>query len=177
MEIVSYILSIIGLVLMITASLIKGKNMKTILVLVSLSNLIVGTSYLCGGSGINGAAALYLGCVQTLINFTFEYRNKPIPKWLIAIYAAAIIAVNLAVSEFSPLVLLVIVASLTFLLCIGQKNGAKYRFWTIVNISLWCLYDVLSASYGALITHGSLLTFTAVGMLIHDRKAEGQKNK
>ncbi len=170
MQTLSYILSFIGLAAMVAASLIKGKNMKTILLLVFLSNLTVGTSYLCNGTGINGAAALYLACIQALINFFFQYRGKEIPKWLLLIYAAAIIALNIAVGGLKPLVLLVIVASLTFLLCIGQKNGAKYRFWTIVNISLWCLYDVLSKSYGALTTHVTLLVFTVVGMLIYDRK-------
>ena len=65
--------------------------------------------------------------------------------------------------------ILVIVASLTFIMCIGQKNGAKYRFWTIVNMSLWCVYDILSRSFGALVTHIPLLLFTVAGMIIHDR--------
>ncbi len=172
MELLSYILSMLSLAFMITASLLKGKNMKAILMLVLLANVTVGTGYICGGGGINGAAATYLGCVQTFINFTFEYRNKPIPKWLIAIYATAIIAVNIIVGGVEPLVFLAIVASLAFLLCIGQKNGAKYRFWTIVNISLWCPYDFLTSSYGALVTHIALLIFTIVGMLIHDRKKQ-----
>ncbi len=155
---------------MLAASLVKGKNMKTILALVFLSNLTVGTSYLCDGSGINGAAALYLACVQALINFFFQQKEKDIPRWLLLIYAAAIISLNLAVGGFSPISLLVITASLTFLLCIGQKNGAKYRFWTLINISLWVLYDILSASWAALFTHITVLVFTVAGMIIHDRK-------
>ena len=172
MQWISYVLSIIGLICMITASMLKGANMKTILALVCFANLVVATGYLFGESGINGAASLYLAAVQTLINFFFERKNKPLPIWLIAIYAVSIIVLNLVVGGFSALGVLVIVASLTFLMCIGQKSGAKYRFWTIINMVLWCLYDLLSRSFGALTTHLPLLIFTVVGMLLYDTKKE-----
>jgi len=134
-------------------------------------NALVGTSYLLDGSGINGAAALYLGALQSLINYFFNSKNKPLPKWLIGIYALAIVALNIAVAGgVTPLGILVIIASLTFIFCIGQSEGTGYRFWTVVNLILWCLYDILAGVYSALITHGILLLFTLVGMVIHDRK-------
>lgn len=170
MEILSYILSLLGLASMITASLVKGEKMKKILFFVFCGNVLVATSYLVGGSGFNGAASCYIGGVQAIINYFFDSKNKPLPKWLVAIYCAAFIICNLAVGGFKPLVILAIVASLTFVMCIGQTSGAKYRFWTIINIGLWCLYDILSESYNALITHGVLLVFTIVGMIVHDKK-------
>lgn len=171
MQTLAYILSTLGLISVISASLIKGEKMKTILFLVFCGNVLVATSYLVGGSGINGAAACYLGALQTLINYFFESKNKPLPAWLIVCYALAIVVLNIWVAGgVSMLGILVIIASLTFIMCIGQKSGAKYRFWTIINITLWCAYDILSASYSALVTHIPLLTFTVVGMLIHDRK-------
>ncbi|MBR5156342.1 MAG: YgjV family protein [Clostridia bacterium] len=177
MLVLSYILSILGLLSMICASLIKGKNMKLILFFVFCGNVLVATSYLVGGSGINGAAACYLGGLQTLINYFFESKNKPLPKWLIATYALAIIVLNIWVAKgISALGILVIVASLTFILCIGQKNGAKYRFWTTVNMILWCIYDILSKSYSVLLTHIPQLTFTIVGTIIHDRKKNSAIN-
>lgn len=171
MQFLSYVLSILGLVSMICASLTKGRNMKKILFFVFCGNVLVGTSYLIGGSGINGAAACYLGGLQSIINYFFQSKNLPLPKWLIASYAVAIVVLNIAVSGgVSPLGVLVIVASLTFIMCIGQTNGRKYRFWTIVNMALWCLYDVLSASYSALVTHVAQISFTIAGTIIHDRK-------
>lgn len=170
MEILSYVLSVLGLISMIVASLIKGQNMKKILFFVFCGNILVAVSYLLGGSGINGAASCFIGSAQAIINYFFDSKNKPLPKWLVAIYALAFIGVNLAVGGFSALGVLAIIASLTFIMCIGQKNGAKYRFWTIVNMVLWCTYDFLSKSYGALTSHVPLLIFTVAGMLIHDRK-------
>lgn len=170
MEILSYVLSLMGLASMITASLVKGKSMKTILFLVFCGNIFIAVSYLLGGSGINGAASCFIGGAQAIINYFFDSKNKPLPKWLVAIYAAAFIIVNIWVAGVNFLCVLAIIASLTFIMCIGQKNGAKYRFWTIVNNVLWCAYDVFSKSFGALTTHIPLLIFTVVGMIIHDRK-------
>lgn len=172
MQVLAYVLSILGLVSMISASLVKGERMKQILFLVFCGNVLVATSYLLDGTGINGAASCYLGGVQSIINYFFDSKNKPLPKWLIAIYAVAYIGLNLWVAQgVTALGILVIVASLTFIMCIGQTNGAKYRFWTVVNMVLWCTYDVLSQSYSAMITHVALLVFTVAGMVIHDRKS------
>lgn len=173
MQSLPFILSTLGLISMILASLTKGERMKLILFFVFCGNFLVATSYLLDGKGINGAAACYLGAVQTLINYFFESKGKAIPKWLIAIYAVSIVVLNIWVANgITALGLLVIVASLTFILCIGQTNGAKYRFWTIVNMVLWCTYDLLAPAYPSLITHVALLVFTVAGMIIHDRKAK-----
>ena len=182
MEFLAYVFSVIGLICMILASMLKNASMKTILALVCFANVIVGTGYLIAGSGINGAATLYLAAVQTLINYFFERDNKPIPGWLLAVYAVSIVVVNLLVSGgFSWLGLLIIVASLTFIPCIVQKEGAKYRFWTIVNMVLWCTYDVLaglqSGAYNGLVTHVPLLLFTVAGMLLYDRKKPEAKTE
>lgn len=181
MQGLSYVLSALGLLSMICASMIKGTKIKTILFLVFCGNILVATSYLVGGSGINGAAACYLGGLQTLINYFFSSKNKPLPRWLVAIYVVSIIALNIWVAGgISPLGLLVIIASLTFVMCIGQHSGAKYRFWTLVNMSLWCIYDILSGSYNVLVTHVPQLAFVIIGILIHDRHISsktGTENK
>ncbi|MBE7043498.1 MAG: YgjV family protein, partial [Ruminococcaceae bacterium] len=152
-------------------SLVKGEKIKTVLFFVICGSILVGTSYLLDGSGINGAAALYLGAAQALINYFFDVKKKPIPRWLIALYAVAIVVLNIWVAgQVTGLGLLVIVASLTFIFCIGQTDGTGYRLWMIVNLSLWCLYDVLAQAYSPLLTHGVLFLFNVIGILIHDRK-------
>lgn len=174
MQVLSYILSLLGLACVIAASLVKGKNMKTILFLVFSANVLVAASYLVGGSGINGAVSCFLGAAQAIINYFFDRKGMPLPKWLVAVYALAFICLNLILGGFTMLCVLAIAASLTFVMCIGQKNGAKYRFWTIVNTALWCLYDLLSHSFGAFLTHIIQLAFTVVGMLIHDVKKKAE---
>ena len=166
----SYVLSAIGMTCILSASIVKGKNMKLILFLVFAANASVATGYLLSGSGINGAVTCYIGAAQTIINYFFGCKNKPIPKWLIAIYALAFISVNLLFGGFTWICLLAIVASLIFILCIGQKSGARYRFWTILNVLLWMLYDVVAPAYAGLVTHIPQFVFTVAGLIIHDRK-------
>lgn len=146
--------------------------MKKILFFVFCGNVLFATSYLVGGSGFNGAASCYLGGVQAIINYFFDSKGKTLPKLLVIAYALSFVIVNVSVGGFKPIVFLAVVACLTFVMCIGQKNGAKYRFWTIVNNSLWCLYDIISGSYGAMVSHILLLAFTVAGMFMHDRKRD-----
>ena len=175
MQTLAFVFSILGLVSMISASLVKGERMKLILFLVFCGNILVAVSYLLDGTGLNGAAACFLGGVQTLINYCFDSKGKPLPKWLIVLYAVSIVVLNLWVAKGVTLLgMLVIVASLTFIMCIGQPNGAKYRFWTIVNMVLWCTYDLIAPAYPSLVTHVSLLIFTVFGMILHDRKQKNQ---
>ena len=167
----AYILSLLGLASMICASMTKGEKMKRILFLVFCGNALVATSYLLEGKGNNGAAACYLGAVMTLINYFFDSKNIPVPKWLQACYIVAIIVVNVWVAGgISWLGMLVIIASVVFVLCIGQTNGKKYRFWTLINMILWCTYDILTASYSVLLTHVPQFVFAIVGMITYDRK-------
>lgn len=174
--ILSTALSVGGLLAMIIASLIKGKNMKTILLFVFLGNMLVATSYLVAGNGINGAVSCYIGAAQTIINYFFDAKKKPLPVWLIVVYAVTFVVLNLVIAGITPLCILAIIASLTFILCIGQKVGSKYRFWTLVNMGLWCLYDILSGSFGVLFTHGTQLVFAVIGMIIYDRNERSSGN-
>lgn len=170
MQTLSFVLSTLGLISMIISFLIKGKNMKKILFFVFMGNVLVAASYFAGGSGINGAASCCVGALQSIINYFFESKNKPLPKWLVVIYGLSFVGVNLAVSGFNGLSILAIAATLAFVMCIGQKNGAKYRFWTLINIILWCVYDIISKSYSVVPTHICEFIFVLTGMIIHDRK-------
>ena len=64
-----------------------------------------------------------------------------------------------------------------FVMCIGQKNGAKYRIWTIVNMSLWVIYDILSGAYSVLPSHIPQLIFPIVGVFVHDIKKKKPEEK
>ena len=184
METLAFIFSTLGLIAMLTSSLLKGKNMKKILILVFLGNAFVAVSYLLGGSGFTGAASCILGSLFSIINYFFDAKEKPVPKWLAAIYGLSFVAVNIIVSfnsivtfgdtvsvDYKALVLcvLAIFGTLAFVMCIGKKNGAKYRFWTVMNMIMWCIYDLISGNIQVLITHIIQLSVAVVGMIIHDR--------
>lgn len=170
MEALAFALSTLGTVCICIPPLLKGKNMKVILLLVFSTNVLIATSYVLTGA-FNGAASCCVGAAQTIINYFFERKNKPIPLWLVAIYAVAFIFVNLLV--FANITdILALLASLIFVLSICQKNGKQYRLWTVVNTMLWLIYDFITLSFGPLSTHAIQLATLLFGMVMHDRKKE-----
>ena len=172
MEFLAFMLSMASLLCMITSSLIKGKNMKLILVLVGAANLLVALSYFVQRPmAVNGGVSCTIGAVMSLINYFFDKDNKPVPKWLVAIYAVVITGLNLSVAK-SGADMLTVFAGLVFVMSIIQKNGKMFRLYTIVNLVLWCTYDFFKLSYGPLVQHTIQLLFIILGMLIHDRKKE-----
>ncbi len=166
MEDIAFILSLVGLASVVLSYLMKGKNMILILILLFLGNFFIGLSYLFSGN-MSGAGSCFVGAAQCLINFGFESKGKDIPKWLVAIYAAAFLTVNLIVFS-GPTDILIIVASMLFIMCILQKNGKKYRLWTLFNVVLWVIYDLIKGAHGPLVTHLIQLGSTVSGIVIHD---------
>jgi len=168
MKALAFILSILGTVCICIPPLLKGKNMKTILLLVFSANVLIATSYLLTGA-YNGAASCFVGGAQAIINYFFDKKGKALPLWLIVLYALAFIVVNLF--TFGVLTdLVAMIASLTFIMCIGQKTGKKYRVWTFINTALWLTYDLLKFAWGPMVTHGIQLSTVISGVIIHDIK-------
>ena len=162
------ILSILGTICICTSSLIKGKNMKLILLFVFLANALVATSYLLTHD-YNGAGSCFVGAAQSIVSYFFDRKNKKIPLWLVGIYALSFIAVNMLV--FAELLdLIAMLASLCFVLSIVQKNGRNYRLTTLICTLLWLTYDIVKLSTGPMITHGIQLVTVISGIVIHDIK-------
>lgn len=173
METLAFIFSSVGTVCVCIPPLLKGKNMKFILLFVFVSNATVGVSYVLTGA-LNGAVSCFLGAAQSIVNYFFDRKNKPLPLWLIATYAFAFTLANLLVFK-SATDTLAVVACLIFVVCICQKNGRKYRVWSLANTVLWIVYDAINASFGPLVTHSVLLVLTICGIILHDVKAKEQK--
>ena len=168
MEHLAFIFSALGTICVCVSPLLKGKNMKLILLCVFSANALVGASYLVTGA-VNGAVTCFVSAAQAIINYFFDRKNKSLPVWLIAVYALAFITVNILV--FSHIFdLITMIASMTFIMCIIQKTGAKYRAWVLINTLLWMLYDILMHTYGPLLIHGIQLVTVLSGVMIHDLK-------
>lgn len=168
MQTLAFITNLLGLGLAITASLIKGKKIKTILLLVILSNSLIAIGYLLSGTGINGAASCLLACAQALINCFFEAKSKPLPKLLIGIYLLSFVIINIAVGGLNVGTVIAILACTAFVASISQKSGKNYRIGVMANCILWLIYDIITESYSAIITHTVLLAVSTVGFIVHD---------
>ena len=168
MRILAFALSVIGTVCICSSSLVKGKDMRLILFLAFLSNVFVGTSYILTAAW-SGAISCGVGAIQTIINYFFEKKQKPLPVWLIVVYAATFTVVNLI--TFTRITdIFAILACYAYILGISQKNGKKFRIWSLSNAGLWLVYDLVSRSYGPVFTHICQSSIAIFGMLVHDRK-------
>lgn len=166
MKYISFILSTAGLITLILASAIKTKSTGKILALVSAGNLLMALSYLFAVDGANGAVSSFLGAVQSIINFSFTSKNKPIPLSLIWLYAVSFIALNLLfISSYTGI--FAILACLCFVGSISSKKASGYRLWVTANCTFWIIYDAVSMSYAPLVTHIILGAFTIIGMFIN----------
>ena len=168
MTVLSYVFNVLGIALMILSSLVKGKRMEGILVLLCAGNLFLGVGYLLAGSGINGSVTSFIGCVLTLINYFFQRKNKPIPVWLNIVYGVVLITVNILVGGWNLFTLIVVLACIAFILGVFQKSGKGYRIFTLCNILFWCLYDLATKTYSALISHSVQFLFALIGILLND---------
>lgn len=169
MQLISFILSTLGLAACVTASMLKGDEIKKNLFFVFTGNVLVGASYLFTSLGINGAVSSFIGGAQAITSYFFSAKKKPLPVWLIAVYALLFLGINLATLE-SAIGILAILASLCFVGCVSAKSGKVYRIWQALNNVLWIGYDLLTCSYGPLVTHSVLLGFTLLGTWLNDRK-------
>lgn len=175
MEIVSYILSALSLSTSIVAPLIRGENLKKILILSFLGNFFIALSYVLSGAS-NGAAACFVGAGMAIINYFFSSRNKRVPKWLDGIYIAIMTGVNLFVAGgISVPSVLVMIAGVMFVLSVGQENGRKYRIWSTVNLIIWVIYDALMQTWGPFGQHLLLLGVNIVGIIVFDIKKQAVK--
>ena len=168
MDTAAVILSVIGTICICASSLMKGKDMRIILVFVFLANVFVGSSYVLTGA-TNGMVSCGLGAVTSIINYCFERKNKALPMWLVIVYAVAFVTVNLF--TFTSIAsIFALLACLAFVMGVVQKSGKQYRIWTLTNAIFWLIYDITSLSYGPIITHVFQSSVAVFGMVVHDRK-------
>lgn len=171
MEIVPYIISAVTIVLGLCEPF--GKTMRTILVFNFAGNFLAGVNYFLSRS-ISGAGICAVACVQVIINYLFNSKNKKVPTWLILVYALAFLLVNLG--TFSVWYdIFSLLAPMLFVLSVAQSRAKYYRILYASNSTLWIFYDIFAKSYGNLLTHVILFLATSAAMFVRDRKKKTDK--
>ena len=166
MELFSYLASAIATVLGIFEPF--GKKMSIVLILNFLGNLLVGVSYALVSS-ISGAVICFTACIQVVINYFFDLKNKKLPKLLIVIYAIVFLVVNLFAFK-SYYDLFSLAATMAYVLSMAQSDVKKYRFLYAANSFLWITYDLFTQSYGNLWTHIILFLSTGIAIAFNKEK-------
>lgn len=171
MVFLSSLCSFLAFGIMVFASLMKGQTMGKILAAVCIGNTVAGLGYLFAGGALGGAIANFYGAIIAIVNYIFDTYGKPLPKWLIATYALISIGLNIWTSGGLDIYAIIVIAAFfAYIFGITSRSGAMYRVWNVSNVSLWCVYDVITGSFGVLPAHLLQICFAVVGMIIHDRK-------
>ena len=175
LEALAFALSIGSLVSLLVGSVLDGKRMRLILFLIFLGNILLAVSYLLQGSGINAAASCFLGGGQAIVNYGFQSKGKPIPRWLLLCYMLSFVVLNVWLSKGITLpCALVLAGSFTFIMCIAQSSGIRFRLWSMSNALIYLVYDLVVASYSAVVTHVVLFLFALIGLLFTDLKVQNR---
>ena len=178
LEALAFALSIGSLVSLLVGSVLDGKRMRLILFLIFLGNILLAVSYLLQGSGINAAASCFLGGGQAIVNYGFQSKGKPIPRWLLLCYMLSFVVLNVWLSKGITLpCALVLLGSFTFIMCIAQSSGIRFRLWSMSNALIYLVYDLVVASYSAVVTHVVLFLFALIGLLFTDLKVQNRHRR
>ena len=157
--------------------MVKGntkKQMGLILALTFLTNFFMAMGYIVNGTGINGAVSCILGCVISVINFYFRINSKPIPKFMLILYFAGFLIINILSGKVFILTVIAILATFAFVIGLAKKDGKGFRIWKIINNLLWGVYDIVSKSFNSLLLHTAIILFTLLGSLIFDVKKDSK---
>jgi len=173
MEILAFVLSALSTVCICASFLVKGKNMKLILLLACITNVLTVASYALTGA-YNGALACCIGVGKLITNYCYERKNKQPPRWTVVAFLCASVVVSLLVfSRFIDIV--PILSAFVFTLSVSGKSGKQYRIWMLVNTGLWAIYDVVTLSFGPFCSHLVQIGTILFGMFMHDRKKETEQ--
>ena len=166
--IIGQVISILAL--LISVIIVQFKNIKHILLGEIASNLAIAFSFVFLG-GLSGAWICIVAALQSLaIYFVNKANWRQYGKTLLSVLFAFIYIIGTIVVYQGWADLVSCACSLLYILAIVQTDSKKYRWFMTANSFLWVIYDINTAAYVNIITHGILLFSLIIAMLRLDRK-------
>ena len=170
MEPIDIIATVIGVITTAVAVLgMQFKNMKYILATQIVSNSLLVVQYLLQCT-MSGSGVVILGIVQVTIGYVLGRMNKDFPLYLTVIFIIGHTVISI-VSYSVPYDVLSLVAAWVFAISMVQKSSSVCRAMTLLNLSLWLVYDFGTGAYSAVLTHAVIIVLTAVAVIRLDREA------
>ena len=167
------VMAILGILCNIVAMQLNKK--KHIMLFYILANWLFAVNFTLLNA-YSGAIICFVAGFETFINNIFDFHHKKVPNWLIAIYI--MISIGLGCWTFNKFIdVLPIMASIVYIFLINLKKESAIRKFTLMNISLWIIYDFSVKSYSAGINDFLLILSTLIGIYRYDIKKEKGENK
>ena len=168
--IIAQIISIIALIISIV--IVQFKDVKHILLGEIASNLTIALSFAFLG-GLSGAWICIVASIQTLIiYFANKHNVEPKKKDILTISFAVVYIIGTIIVYQNWGDIVSCACSLLYIMAIIQTKPQKYRFYMSANSILWIIYDILTAAYVNIITHGLLLISLFIAMFLAQKKEQ-----
>lgn len=139
------------------------KKRRSILAALFCLNLFAALSMIFLGS-LSATYISFLAVIEILINHFFESRKKPVPGFVVGLYALATIAIGIA-TYAAPTDLIAIACAFIFCITILAKKEQDIRKLTLVNQSLWLIFNVFVGAYALVCSNTLTIISTALALL------------
>ena len=142
------------------------KNMRTILFLQVVINLMASTNYLLLG-GDSGAFVSLLAIIQSIVMYLYNKNDKKPQWWLTVLFVACywgISAYNI-VSSNEIMGILPAIAAFCFCMALVQEKAWIFRVWGALNPAFWVPYDFVTRSYVMFFVHLGIFISSVVAMV------------
>ena len=159
--IIAQILGVLGTLANIISMQLKKK--RQILICFIFAGVLFSANYLLLG-GYTVAVVCMVATLQTFVSLMFEKKEKEIPKWLIVSFFILSL-IGAIVSYQSILDIFPILGGITYTWAIVQKQEKNIRLITLVNYTLWLVYDIFVKAYSTGISDGICMLSTMIGII------------
>lgn len=148
------------------------KKRRSILAALFCLNLFAALNMIFLGS-LSAAYISFLAVIEILINHFFESRKKPVPGFVVGLYALATIAIGIA-TYAAPIDLIAIACAFIFCITILAKKEQDIRKLTLVNQSLWLIFNVFVGAYALVCSN--TLTIISTAIALHRYRKQNKKH-
>ena len=135
-------------------------------------NLLVALSFVFLG-GLSGAWVCIVATVQTVILFFANERQiSKTARTVITVIFLAAYVVGTAVVYVDWKDIVACLCAFFYVFAVCATKSANYRWFMLVNSLLWVIYDIKTAAFVNIITHGITAVSTIIGKIRLDWKKE-----
>jgi len=147
----------------LSALALQLKNMKQVLMLNIIANLLGALSFVLLGA-YPGAAISSLAVFHVAIMYVYNKKGKKPGLPVIILFIILYILCSL-LSYSSLLDILPVLAAACFAVGTAQENSTHFRFWNFMNPVFWMIYDLSVRAYGNFAVHVIIFISIVVGIL------------
>ncbi len=164
--IIAQIFGILGIIASVCS--MQFKKRKNIFIALLLLNLFSALNFVFLGSWAS-AYVCFFAIFEMIVNYLYEKKKKTTPQVVVALYILINIALGM-IAFSGPLDILPILCALVFCGTILMKKEQNIRKATIINQTLWLVFDLIVGAYFFAVSNILTLISTGIALYRYKRK-------